>query len=450
MNKTSEALIASRTKHSARAVKESLENTDIDSVINELFITSKDELFSDLLKQYEKQIILAKLDFVKFEKGLHDFFNKTSEYIIENKLVEKFFEFSYFIYTSFFDKESKEAVLIAYLDLLIEQASYLGDHDKLIYGVNADGQPMFTGEIYPSIDVAMNEFEKHMSDKNSINIFKKIFKKYGYTFESFGEFEAYSRNEQLLTNMVFQCAYFIDDTTKDMFPFPYFLPATEMLRLPREWKTTDFYTSQLDNRTNLLPPSGVVATYINAKDIIEVTFKEKITENRIILLFKIKMFNGKYTLGFYDHKYKFCWTLWRESNSKAFIHDKVENFILENYCHLVTEMEIDRKKNLAIKEVDDIYKPNIFHFEYQVLVRYEQAIGAYINKNIECPKRRLFNKEDYKSELRQFSHLIRKLPFGYMPSDEAIKRAKELGYELGSGETFVRPFVKNIHKKNNP
>lgn len=56
-------------------------------------------------------------------------------------------------------------------------------------------------------------------------------------------------------------------------------------------------------------------------------------------------------------------------------------------------------------------------------------------------------KEEYKEELRTRSGYIRKLPEGQRASAGAAQTAKELGFNLPAGKTFVRSHDYHVYVK---
>ena len=96
---------------------------------------------------------------------------------------------------------------------------------------------------------------------------------------------------------------------------------------------------------------------------------------------------------------------------------------------------------MALKIVDDIEKESFFYPNQPVVqFMYREKKLQIFNKKGQGFRN--YDKEKYKEETITISPYIRKLPEGATASEEAIQRAKEFGYELSEGETFVRPFTR--------
>ena len=238
--------------------------------------------------------------------------------------------------------------------------------------------------------------------------------------------------------MTFVMSNFINEGTLDILPKSYYMPSYGITVL-RKWKNTDFYRQLLKKRRYVLPQEGVIGKYHNAGDIFSILFKEVFIDDRIYLLYQICNLFGNGFYGVYDTKTDFFYSVYKDTTGEAVYHRFIENFILENYCHLTTDMEIDRKRNMGLKVVDNIDAID-FNYPNQPVVQFVYNEKAEFEEKKIGKKNREFDKKKYKEETIQISPYIRKLPEGMEASDEAKKRARELGYELREGETFVRSF----------
>ena len=428
-----------RTNSTALTVKEKLAGTSPEELITELFLHTDDPVAKELIKRYEQQLVLSLLDYEQFKKGLHRFFEDTTKFIKKEKLYRKFYEFCYFIFTELVEKKKNACIANAYQDMLIQQTCYFMK-EKMVYGISTKGKPFYRNEIYPKLDYPYNEFiKKHGKNANpSFEELQKSLKRYGYNFEKPDEFLSHVLNEQILGNMVYQMTFFIDENYLDMFPFPYYFVTAGIKDLPPMGHSTDFYKKGLKEKRYFLPPRGVKAFFRNAGDIKEVFFREKFVLNRIILLFKTKMLDDRCVAGFFDNKYDHFFTPWHSTSGYDKMHKPLENFILQNYFNLTT----NEKAESGLEIVDDINSHNKDNSVVQYISRDEEK--AETGKG----QARVFNKEDYEVSLRDINPFIRRLPVGARASEEAKKRAKELGYILGEGETFVSPHKKTVYKKD--
>jgi len=109
---------------------------------------------------------------------------------------------------------------------------------------------------------------------------------------------------------------------------------------------------------------------------------------------------------------------------------------------LTCDFEIDRKKNYAIRQTEDLERE--FHYPNQPLVNYMYRKSGSRTKGNGKNK---YVKEEYQEELKTRIGYIRKLPHNQHASNEAIQYALELGYELPEGKTFVRGHEYRVYKK---
>lgn len=118
---------------------------------------------------------------------------------------------------------------------------------------------------------------------------------------------------------------------------------------------------------------------------------------------------------------------------------------------LACDYEIDRKRNFALKQTDMNKLENEFYYPEQPLVCYSYKKAGSKSGS----KRYKYVKEEYMEELRTRSGYVRKLPEGQHASAEAVQAAKELGFNLPEGRTFVcshnyHVYVKAVKKGDMP
>jgi hypothetical protein len=413
----------------------------IDKLISDLFVMTDDKLASKMIKMFEKQLLLSKIDFKRFSEGLNNFYTETAEYIKENNLYKQYFDFCYFIYNELTRKEASLQAVIAYQDLLIQQYDYLSPLQTLIYGMSSGGELYLTSEPHPYLEYPLLEVG-HKKDwvkkaKKSSNKIFGIYKRYGYNIRNYEELFIYFKDDQLLTNNIFRMAPFIDESTKDIFSSNFYLPSRGLDSITRIFKDTQFYYEELKNRANALPPGGVIGKYRNiGAGIKQVLYKEKIMYENMtpVLLFKVTFDDGTECSGFYDVKE--C-----QFYSPLFDYPILENFILENYWHLTCDVEIKYKRAHALHIIG---KDKAMYPDQPAVEFITPTVDREYNRTGET---RRFNREDYLQVMKNIKEFKRKLPEGMKASEEAKRLAREMGYILKEGETFVRPHKKTVYKK---
>lgn len=439
-----------RTKGTIEAINEKLKYIPLDDLVTSIFVWSEEKQMQELIKMYESKLIECKMNYEKFKNNLHSFYLETAKYIQKNKLYHKFFEFRNFIYCELEQKRVSSPIARAYFDLLIQQKCYFKPL-KIVYGVKKNGALMYVDELYPYIDVPFMEIDR-FDREGRIEEFEdyamKQFKSYGVNVKHIREVELLSLHERVITNMIENLAYYIDEDYKELLPIPY-CDTIHEISMPRDiWNDFDCKTlkDKLKYRRYILPNKGVTAKLKNCNDIAEILFREKFIGNNIILLFKIKLLDGTYSSGFYDIIKDVGSTMWHDS-SQAKDHDYIMNLILMNYVLLVTELRGNHEElDNFIVVVDDIEKVDLF--SRKIFVQYDVLIKNNKGKTERVKSGWKLNKDEYSVIPKSMGLSTRKLPVGWNASEEAIARAKEIGITLAEGETFVRAFEKKVYKKN--
>lgn len=431
-----------------------LKNVEIDDIIDQLFINSNNPLIWELIKKFEGIILDCKMHPERAMKSVQKFLISNTEFIRTNNLYREFLDFYYLVYINSHTKGINNLIFPAYLSIILEQVNYLVEEGNMLVGLNTDGTLITHPDAYPNIEKAVIEFySKVKSQKTNINqldTLRKCYKKYGFEVKDANDISILSNNEQAVSNEFHSLMSIIDENYIDMLPIPYYEPYPSFIMPIRQWFGTDKYKEYLKERTFILPSGGVTCVFKNAGNIEEITFKEKCLEDKIIMLYKVKMNNGKYISGFYDNKLEFFSDIWKGSSklntnvNTVKISSMFENFILEVYAHLTTNMEVVYKRNTSLLIVEDINNTG-FYFDNQPVMqvfRLHSKVEKVSGKSI--IQRKPFSKADYIKVKKTIQPIKRKLPDGAKASDKAIKLAKSLGYTLKEGETFVNKFTKSV------
>lgn len=437
-----EHVLKIRTMSTVNVILSQILRISSEELISDLFVYTENEIVMTLIKRFESILIKASIKPTFLKNNLHNFYVENANFLKENNLYQEFADFSYFIYSNLEHDNIRFQTLLAYKSLLLQQFCYLAPPGKIIYGVTSNGEPMITDEKYPFLDYPLYEIENKRN--KSIELLMETYKKYGYSIMSMEELDRITADDRLITNMTLEMCGFIDENTKDIFPLNLYNPSFGIKTL-RIWKNTHFYKNLLKRRRYNLPSDGVLGFYKNAGDIKSIFLKELFKDNQIYLLYQINVKNDEGLFGVYDTKNDFFYSAYRDSTGEAIYHNFIENFILENYCHLTTDIDIDKKRNMALKVVDNIEK-GTFYYPNQPIVQFVYKDNKTKTSYKKEKKFRNYDKKKYKEETITINPYIRKLPIGASVSSDAIQRAKEFGYELSEGETFVRPFSRKTFK----
>lgn len=440
---TDRELIKIRTGGTISMILKDLEDLDLASLLADIFVHTDNDLAKELIRRYETQIILAYENPDKFADGLHRFFVDTSNYIKENNLYREFMSFYYFTFSTFAVRGTlaQNKSVYVYYDLLSQQTQYFTPQlSKIMAGINPKGKPLLINDVFPYVDVPRILINR-VKNKTFLDDIR-LHKMYGYNISSPKDVIRISSNDQLITNSVMVMASFITEETRHIIPKDFYMP-TDGIEIPTHTVPTNTYKELLKEKRYFLPKNGVKAIYKNVRDIQEIYFQEIFWENRIILLYKVTAKNGKEFYGFYDNRLQLFYSPFSELSIHKY-EQRLENLILETYSYLTTNIEDDVSLDKRINIVDN------FDIEDRktLFAKFEYEEVQEVTKNSALEKRyKAFRKKDYEQEVKYIHPFKRKLPEGAKASEEAIQMAKEYGYILFEGETFVRPFDKKIYSK---
>ena len=445
-----EWVLKKRTINTAFAVINMICGMNFVDFESAIYLHSRDKKISYFITQYEKQMEEAILAPESFIRNLPVFYIKMADYILRQDLFMIFLEF--YEYFSFKCRSKIEAgyknVFEAYVSLILQQFPYFcsGHSEYNVIGYTGDGQPFLQKSIFPYSDCGNYELEKKMlymlygKKELSTQDIHKAFRLWGYDVHSFEEIALLEAKVKVFDNNHYALLPYITENNVDILPKEPFRHIP--VHFPRKWKPTGFYVEELSRRIRMLPDTGITALFVNASDIEKINFKEIFHNDSIILLYRVctKM-SGEFS-GFFNTRTHMFYSIFENTNF-AETHDSVENFILENYYFLTCNFIINRKKNYAMRQVENLEKE--FYYPEQPLVKYQYqrkkqpgTQGTFKN----------YNKNTYVMERKSVSGYIRKLPDNQHASNEAIAYAQQLGYDLPLDMTYVRPFQKYVRRLN--
>jgi hypothetical protein len=426
------------TKATVFIIQDELNNVTADELITDIFFQSNDKNVQDLLKKYEQQLILSKVNLDSFSQNLHDFFLRTNDYIKENNMYKSFFKLSNIVSIELENKGVKTNIINAYYDLLVQQYAYFkGGTEYVTYGVKDNGSLMFVPEIGRNLTQINYEMSLCKNEKDMF----KLFSKYGYNVKDDSDVRNIITNDQMVTNMLYCMSYYINESTEHLIKKPFKNP-TELFRSPKCFDS-EYYNNNIKDRLckrqTLLPTEGITAKYKNMQEIQELYMKEVLVEGKIILLFRVKFDDSTYTNGFYNVSNKYFYDTWRGSSHSEFTHIPLQNIVLQSYAMFSCKLEEHEKDWVMLDETKDLDSATLLP-----LVKFESN-----ETTVKFGERghRDFNKIDYNTEFRHIESFLRTLPSGASASDEAKETAKNLGIDLPKNKTFVKDFRKKVYVK---
>lgn len=444
-----EWVLRKRTINTATMVIMSVSDLDFCDFELGLYLKCSDPDIGKFIRAYEKQMEEAVLKPEMFVKNIHSFYKKMADYIQEKEIWGDFIDFYEFFTkkTRSKIKQGHSRIYNAYLSLVLQQFHYLkpstGEFECI--GTNlSSGALLWRESKFPYSDCGAYDLEKRFYDcihgKKALSEkeIRKAYRKYGYDVNDMEEIFYLGHYVNVYENNLYSMFPYITEDTIDMLPDePY---RHTLVEYPRIWKNTSFYEQELQHRRYMLPSRGIEAVYLNAEGIRKIKFREIFRGKRIILLYRVWSESGEFS-GHYDPMDGAFYSIYEHTDLQA-KHEQIKNFVLENYYILSCDANIDRKKNYAIRQVESFQGE--FHYPYQPLVifscREKQA-------NEGKSPMKVYRRGEYVMERKSLAGYIRRLPAGQSASEEAVRLARSLGYDLPSNMTYVRPFQKHIRKR---
>lgn len=418
-----------RSKASVKATLNLLERISVDDLISEGFVVTQGEFEKEIVKKFEGMLVKSKMDKTYMEQNLYRFFVDTARWVKRNNAYREFLDFGYFIYNQLKFSKASTPVVSSYLNLYMETICYFAPIGKLVYGLESNGQLIIKNEIYPFIDVSFYKASK----ANNFDLFLRDMKKMGYKVETPHDLDVLTHDEQIITNNIITMASFIDEDTDDMIPDKFHLPSNGFHPTRRAYSTKEL-KDVLSLRRYILPKEGVYIKVFNQLGVSGVLFKEICKNNQIYMLFRLDTRNGKSMYGVYDTKFQTFYSLFTGTSGDMEFGFTIENFVLELYSHMVTDINADNPN--AYRVINNVLE---LAGDENVILMFSLHQSE---KKGETRDRIAFDKRKYKEENVNINPFIRKLPLGASASEEAIERARAFGYELKPDETFVRAFTR--------
>lgn len=474
-------ILQKRTLNTAGVIRIALRDIPFNKLSATLYFFCRDMEYTQLARRYESQIELASIDPEKFTKGLHKFYNETAKMLERDGTFHIFAEFlsnGILHYDGVKQLEMDEeciAVQDSYMSLLMQQADYLRpnkfDLDVRICGQTTAGEIMTAPDFIPYSDVAadeaydrLNEAGENASAQLLDRYLCEAFKKRGMNVSGLSEFDYLNERDKNFATQMYALIPYINEYSYDIVPSAqnvFLLLAPTFLTIVfGERYQTDELEVMLKKRVRTLPANGQTFEFKYAEGTSAAfyigLFKEIFYNDSIVMLYKILTAAGEIT-GFYNTKTglffsPLCIGEKRVSDEAA----RLKRFVLFLYASLVTrqgdEMRANMCSYLQLGIPDDFDDPPDFTQKNYEFIAY--GIGGKLrdvyhpDKDGEHrPTGPRAGNEAYEAKPTSIQGFIRRVADGRKPSQEAIDRAAQLGFDLGPDETYVQPFIRNSWKK---
>lgn len=414
----------SRTKATATTILSLVEKIDIDVLIESLFIKTEDEFTKKMIKEYEKQLILAKLKPQEFARDLNSFYSNMARYIKKNNLLKNFLLFYYIIFkTQNKNNNQNDLIYKLYMNIIPQQIDYLGKNQMLLCGVDNMGKTIEVKDPYPYIEYPIHILKKN-NKQVTFDTLKKEYKKFGYDIKDKNDITILFNEYSFISNSTILNSFLINENTVDMVSFNP-LQLSYSLEIPTYKIQYDIH-NYLNQRCRFLK-NGEIEVTLNAGKIKKIILKEIFLEDNIFLLYKLINSNNQSFTGFYDLKDDFFVSPYTEYVEYKEIHESIKNIVLETY----------------IINTTDIDKNNTKFYDLNMCI--SEDVKRDITEIRKIYKK--YNKDNLLAVSSEVNSYIRKLPKGSYASEEAKENARKYGIQLKEGETFVKSFEKTVYKK---
>lgn len=413
-----------RTKATAMTILDLVKDIEINNLIESLFVQSDDKFTRKMLKDYEKQLILAKLKPEEFSKNLNMFYTDMAKYIKKNNLLKNFLLLYYMVFKSQYENAlSNNVIFKLYMNIIPQQMDYLGKKENIVCGVDSKNKAILIRDPYPYIDYPAFILNKSNRQMNIDNL-KKEYKKFGYTIKSQNDIAMLFNECTLVSNSINLNSFLIDENTIDMVSFNH-ITLSYPMNIPEE-NLSDEVLSYLNKRSRFLK-NGEIDVNLVAGELRKITLKEVFLEDSLFVIYKLTNHEGKSFTGFYDVNDNFFVSPYTEYSEHSYLHNAIKSLVLETY--IICTTDIDKSKT------------RFYDLKMEILKTVEKDV-ATIQRHY-----KKYNKDNLLLSSAEVNSYIRKLPMGATASDEAKENAKRYGIQLKPGETFVKSFEKTVYKK---
>lgn len=427
--------------------------------IMSVFVYCRNEPFRAISKEYEAQIELASIDPEKFIFQLHPFYNSIAAKIRRDGMLEIFAQFmavfSRLRYTKPGETGMNADVAIAFTHLIYQTFDYLRpqklDVTQTVVGVTTSGGAItikdpFAYADMPGWDLSLANIQDSKLGKTAPLTLPEAYMKYGfYNIPTIDEATVLGREQRIFACVRSAMLPFINEFTFDIFPvIPHNGVVQRLVMMRARDVDVNGLHESLHKRRRTLPTNGVRIEFQDETECIKsLLLKELVFGDSVVLLYRLSVDESadsekaKYgdMSGYYDTNSEFFFSVAKESkdtNMPLFI----EKLVLFAYAAQVLD-------NDSFSEAS--FREHFSNFIYPIGIKC-YGMGGKLKSTFSneeqshnVPRR---SNDRYEAKEQAINGFIRKLPAGQRASDEAIERAKKLGYELAPDETYVSPFIR--------
>lgn len=442
--------IMAGTFNTALQVLDRIRDVDKAHAVMSVFVYCKDEQYRFISREFESCMEIAALDPDRFVMGLHKFYNNMAAKIRKPGMRYAFFQFIALFRKLQYTKSDRHIdpnIILAYTDLILQMMDYLRpsklDLSQAVAGLSIDGEEILTVPdpnatyILPAWEVLYRYHTGLLQDADDI---PAVYAKYGFHIKDTKDAQVISRSCRILQNMRAALLPYINEYTYDI------VPTNINNGYIRElyYMSTDLDVTELREalmtRRRTLPTNGVLVQFDDPTEYLKsMLLKEMVNEEQVIMLFRIDTDLGQFA-GYFNTATGFLYQNAIESKNEKFVRWLSA---LPLYFYAAYVLDDPRYSDTASR---DHFSNVGFHISGK-----SYGSGGRMRDTYHPNEESSYNPvgprkgdDRYDKRERMVNGYIRRLPEGQKASEDAIEKAKKLGYILNEGETYVSPFSKQV------
>lgn len=249
----------------------------------------------EFLPQFQAQIELANIDYVKFFNSLHKFFNMMEKSIKGSHSIPTFFNFLKEALRvrqtkQCEDKKCLESIANSYIDLMMQMLSYLKadkyDFQHVIAGMDSHGNLLMIPDIYPNFDMMTFELMEMPPAQQTVAALRRIAKKYSLDIKNRKDCDLIESQDRNFTAIIDGLLPYIDETTIDILPRKSHQCTVEQIESYSTSTNLHALIRKLKSREKKLPPDGLLVG-VNDRYFHTVFMRECEDHGQTIMLYRL-------------------------------------------------------------------------------------------------------------------------------------------------------------------
>lgn len=411
----------------------------------------KEVSFRDIVRLYEAQLELAGAAPDKFVFGLHGFYNDIAAKI---KKSNRYRELAEFLGEAMRLREEKmgtidQNIIDAYANLILQTLEYIRpqklDLATCVVGIDTDGNRICAPQPFPFVDMPKQQLFKMAAEgriRSDAEIYHRmvlLYKEQGLTVRNVDDLLNLENSTRIQENTYTILLPFINEYTFDILPeIQYDAGVPPLLGLHVSADTHELKTA-LKKRKRTLPSNGVKIELDDPIGELQgVLLKEIFHGDAVHLLYRLRTVAGDLS-GYYNTASGYFFSVTRETTITS-ICEETAALILHLYATQVLN-DYPLENGDAISQHGCTVSATAYGMGGKLKPVYCRDERTRVN---------LHRDESYTHEDRAINGFIRRMPDGWVASEDAKRTAEELGYDLALNETYVRPFIRQTFLRKRP